>query len=107
MHLLLSALLAAAQGWHVIYLGSDLPADDIVLALRLTNARVLMLNLATALPGTAGELGDIARLAPVATRIWIAGAAAGHYQKLLARANWIFLRNLDELDEHLMSQAEM
>ena len=105
--LMLSALLAAAHGWHVIHLGSDLPADEIVLALRLTNARVLMLNLATALPGTAGELGDIARLAPVTTRIWIAGAVAGHYQKLLARANWTFLRNLDELDEHLMSQAEM
>ena len=104
--LLLSALLAVAQGWHVIYLGSDLPADEILLALRMTNARVLMLNLATALPGIARELGDIARLAPVATRIWIAGAAAGHYQKLLARANWTYLENLDELDEHLMGQAE-
>ena len=104
--LLLSALLAAAQGWNVIHLGVDLPADEIVLAVRTTNARVLVLNLTSVLPGTANELVEIAKLAPVATRIWIAGAAAEHYQKLLARANWVFLRNLEELDEHLISEAE-
>jgi MerR family transcriptional regulator, light-induced transcriptional regulator len=101
--LLLSALLAAAQGWHVIYLGTDLPADEIVLAARTTNARVLMLNLTTPLPGIAGDLADISRLAPLATRIWIAGAAAEHYKKLTSRANWIFLRNLEELDEYLIT----
>jgi len=104
--LLMSALLAAAQGWRVIYLGADLPSDEIVLAIRLTNAKVLMLNLTSVLPGTANQLTELSKLAPPATRIWIAGAAAEDYQKPMARANWIFIRNLEELDEYLMSPQE-
>ena len=43
--LLSAALLAAADGWGVVYLGSDLPAADIQHAVKTTRARILMISL--------------------------------------------------------------
>jgi len=105
--ILLAALLAAAQGWHVVYLGADLPGDEIVLATRLTKARVLLLNITTDLPGIADELALLSRLAPVATRIWITGAGVEHYKGVITRANWVLMRDLEELDECLVKQSEV
>ncbi len=36
---------AAAMGWHVIFLGADLPADEIASAARMTNARVVAMSI--------------------------------------------------------------
>jgi len=100
--ILLPALLAASQGWRVIYLGADLPADEIVLAMRLTKAEVLLLSIVSAVPLVAEELASISKLAPVTTRIWVSGTAAEQYRDLIARANWVLIRNLEELEERLM-----
>src|ERR1044072_2146254 len=43
--LLLAALIAATRGWRVVYLGADLPANEIAHAVRLTNSRFLALSL--------------------------------------------------------------
>lgn len=97
----LAALLAAAHGWRVVCLGADMPAAEIALAIRLTNARVLALSLVTALRGTDEELAAISRLVPVSTRVWIGGAESPKYKELITRANWILLRDLEELDDRL------
>lgn len=104
--ILLAALLAAAQRWHVIYLGADLPPDEIALASQLTKANVLMLNLTSELPRTADQLASIWRLAPAATRVWIGGTAVEQHRTLVARANWILIRDLEDLEERLIKQAE-
>ena len=99
--LLLVALLAAAHGWRVVCLGADLPAAEIGLAVRLANARVLSLSIATGHPRTEEELASIARLVPISTRVWIGGAEAPKYEELIDRMNWILVRNLEELDDRL------
>ena len=97
----LAALLAAAHGWRVVCLGADMPAAEIALAIRLTNARVLALSIVTALRGTDEELAAISRLVPVSTRVWIGGAESPKYKELITKANWILLRDLEELDDRL------
>jgi DNA-binding transcriptional MerR regulator len=99
--LLLAALLAAAHGWRVVCLGADVPAAEIAIAVRLTNARVLTLSVATGHSGIDEELAAISRLVPFSTRIWIGGAEAAKHGDLITRANWILVRNLEELEDRL------
>lgn len=99
--LLFAALLAAAHGWRVVYLGVDLPADEIALAVRLSNARVLALSLATEREETHAELESISNLVSAPARVWIGGAGALRHRPLIDRANWILIRDLDELDDRL------
>lgn len=99
--LLVAALLAAVHGWRVVYLGADLPAAEIALAVRLTGARVLALNVATAHYRIGDELATISRIVSGSTRVWISGAGALSQREQIDRANWILVRDLDELDERL------
>ncbi|MEK6321784.1 MAG: MerR family transcriptional regulator [Acidobacteriota bacterium] len=99
--LLPAALLAAAHGWRVVYLGADLPAAEIALAVRLTNARVLALSLATGQAGIGEELDSISRLVSGSTRVWLSGAGASGHREHIDRANWILVRDLEELDDRL------
>jgi DNA-binding transcriptional MerR regulator len=98
---LLAALLAAAHGWRVVCLGADVPAAEIALAVRLTNAGVLALSLSAGQSGIDEELVLVSRLAPASTRIWILAAEASQHGELITRANWLLMRNLQELDEQL------
>ena len=99
--LLVAALLAAMHGWRVVYLGADLPAVEIAHAVRLTNARVLALSLATEHSPAGEELEAISTLVSASTRIWIYGAEAVKHRGLTDRANWVLVRDLNELDDRL------
>ena len=99
--ILLAALLAAAHGWRVVCLGADVPAAEIALAVRLTNARVLALSLVAGHSGIDEELAAVSRLVPFSTRIWIGGAEAARHGELITRADWILVRNVEELDDRL------
>jgi DNA-binding transcriptional MerR regulator len=99
--LLLVALLAAAHGWRVVYLGTEVPPAEMALAVRLTNARVLALSLASGCQRSDEELAAISSFLPISTRVWIGGADAARHRELINRANWILLRDLEELDDQL------
>lgn len=99
--LLLAALLAATQGWQVVYLGVDLPAPEIAQAVRLTNARVLMLSVSAANSVIDDELREISDVLPISTRVWIGGEGAASHRAVIERANWVLVRNLEELDDML------
>ena len=99
----LAALLAATHGWRVVCLGADVPAGQIALAVRITNARVLALFVSTGLAGIDEELAAISRLIPFPTRIWIGGAEAPKYEQFIIRANWLLMHDLEQLDDRLGS----
>jgi methanogenic corrinoid protein MtbC1 len=99
--LLLAGLLASAHGWRVVFLGADVPAAEIALAVKLTNARVLALSLATGHIGVSDELAAVSRLVPFSTRVWIGGAETAKHTDLINRANWILMSTLEELDDRL------
>lgn len=79
--LLSGAVLAAAAGHHVIYLGPDLPSGDIVHAVATTKAAVLVLA-ATSHATPAGELRKLARV-PARAELWIGGPQSPRLQQAL------------------------
>lgn len=99
--LLLTSLLAAMHGWKVVYLGADLPAPEIVRAVRLTNARVLVLSVTAGNSRVGDEFRAISNLLPISTQVWVGGDEAVKHRIIIERANWILVRTLEELDELL------
>lgn len=100
--ILISALLAATRGWKVIYLGTDLPAAEIVRAARIVKARVLALSLINSQnPNTRQELLQIAEGVPSYTRVWLGGYESQQHRDIAEKANMIIVRDLDDLDDRL------
>lgn len=100
--ILIGALIAATRGWRVVYLGVDLPAQEIIRTAKLTKARVLVLSIiAQENSQTAEELKTIADQVPAYTRVWIAGGDAQNHRALIETANWILVRDFEDLDDRL------
>jgi MerR family transcriptional regulator, light-induced transcriptional regulator len=100
--ILLAALYAVTRGWRVIYLGVDLPAAEIVRTIKLTKARVLALSLAAPIGGEiTQELRLLHQLLPVTVRVWMGGREALSYREFLAQADWVLIRDLEDLDDRL------
>jgi MerR family transcriptional regulator, light-induced transcriptional regulator len=99
--ILLVALLAATRGWRVVYVGADLPADEIAYAVRLTNSRYLALSLVGELPNTEEEFRALAKSLPAATRVWVGGGEALQHRELIHSLNWVLVRDLEDLDDRL------
>lgn len=100
--ILIAALIAATRGWRVIYLGIDLPAAEIVRAVKLSKSRVLLLSaIHQQNPGIAEELKFIAEQIPHNCRVWAAGAGVYNHRDLFEQADWILIRDFDDLDDRL------
>jgi methanogenic corrinoid protein MtbC1 len=86
----LGALLAAAvvleAGWDVLYLGRDLPAEDIVAAAQNRGARAVLLSLVFPLgdAGVTQELRQLRRLLGPDVAILVGGRGAASYAAVLA-----------------------
>lgn len=74
---LMIAMLAAMHGWRVLYLGTDLPAEEIAYAAVDAKAELLLLSITSlSAVDTTREVATIERLVPEAVRILIGGRAA-------------------------------
>ena len=74
---LMVAMLAAMHGWGVLYLGTDLPAEEIAYAVTNTGADLLMLSITNLDPETSErELAAIERAVPARVKILAGGQAA-------------------------------
>ncbi|MGB8329270.1 MAG: MerR family transcriptional regulator [Polyangiales bacterium] len=74
---LMVAMLAAMHGWSVLYLGPDLPAEEIAYAVANTNAEALMLSITNLSPeASERELTAIERAVPERVLILAGGRAA-------------------------------
>jgi DNA-binding transcriptional MerR regulator len=100
--ILTAAMLTAAAGLGVIYVGADLPAPDIVLAARKTNADVILLGLSTPPdPNTLGELHYVERKAPRRTALWLGGAPELNLKKATGNSRWRLLQDFSALERQL------
>jgi len=74
---LMVAMLSAMHGWNVLYLGSDLPAEEIAYAVNDTNADLLLLSM-TNLDEKAArkQIQAIERAVPERVKILAGGRAA-------------------------------
>lgn len=104
---LLSAVSAAAEGWRAIYLGPDLPADEIASAAGRLRAQVVGLSLVDpALSGSSrGEILALREALPRSIRLVVGGGA-----EILAAIqprveNTEFMTSLTELRESLRGEV--
>lgn len=87
-----AAMLAAASGLGVAYLGPDLPARDIVRSVTPAGARVLVLGLT---PGAAEKAAErqlrvIVRDLPRDVELWIGGPGAARYASIVSPQGFVF-----------------
>lgn len=74
---LMVAMLAAMHGWSVLYLGPDLPAEEIAYAVEDTNAELLMLSVTNLKPKQSQrEIAAIERAIRERVKILVGGKAA-------------------------------
>jgi MerR family transcriptional regulator, light-induced transcriptional regulator len=95
---LLAAVTAEAEGWEVVYLGPDLPADEIAFAAIRTGARAVALSAVYAPDADAleAELKELRERLPPQVPLLVGGAAA---EALGDRANEIAVLHQKGLEE--------
>lgn len=100
----LGALLAASSaleaGWDVLYLGANLPAEDIAVAVKTRGARAVLLSLIFPHGDiqTANEIKELRRLVGTELPIFAGGQAASSYLVHLAELGVQVLDSTDDLD---------
>lgn len=82
---MLAAASAASRGWHVIYLGADLPAASIAEAAAKSGARAVALSIIYPAddPALPGELRQLRKRLASAVPIIVGGRAAGEYRDIV------------------------
>ncbi|MDE3157077.1 MAG: MerR family transcriptional regulator [Acidobacteriota bacterium] len=89
--ILAAAMLTASRGLGVSYVGADLPADQIVEAVRAAGASVLVLGVTLSEnPALEGELETIVRDLPAGVELWSGGPAAESHSRLLSTRGLVF-----------------
>jgi DNA-binding transcriptional MerR regulator len=76
--ILAAAMLASMAGIEPVYLGVDLPADEIARTSRLVSAHVVLLGLTVNTGTTESEVRTLATSIPASTQLWVGGAGAAH-----------------------------
>lgn len=74
--ILAAAMLASMAGIQPVYLGPNLPAQEIVGAAARTAARVVAIGITVASASTQGEAELIARALPEAVELWVGGRSS-------------------------------
>jgi len=96
---LMIANVAAMSGWDIIFLGSDLPAEEIASAARELGASMVLLSIVFPPndPRIQSELNSLGRLLPDALPLIVGGRAAAGYLDTLQRIGAEYLEDLDTL----------
>ena len=83
---LMAAVLAASDGWRVVYLGPSLPAEEITGAAHKSNARVVALSLVYPSddPDIPDELRRVQQFLPEGASLVVGGRVAASYSDALA-----------------------
>jgi DNA-binding transcriptional MerR regulator/methylmalonyl-CoA mutase cobalamin-binding subunit len=106
---LLAAVTAAHEGWRAIYLGPDLPAEEIAGAVELTHARAVALSIlfqgddATAL----SEIKRLRSLMPARVPLLVGGRAATMFGEALEKTDAILVADLASLRLRLQEIAAL
>ena len=103
---LAAAMLTAISGLGVIHLGTDLPAADIVLAARKSEADIVLLSLSTTPdPETLEEINRMARKLPRSSALWLGGAPALRLEQATAGSRWLVLHDFTALEHQLAARG--
>jgi len=97
------AVMAAVSGWRPIYLGPNLPAEEIAGVAIKSNARAVALSLVYPAddPKIPVELGRLKRLLPHNLSILIGGRAARTYGAAIDDSEAVLIADVADLRKHL------
>ena len=100
---LLAATAAALEGWHVVFLGQDLPADEIALTARALNASAVGLSVVNPpdWEETPAQIRLLADQLPEGSSVLLGGAAGPDMARLVADVRVRPLGSLAEFRELL------
>ncbi len=106
---LMAAVTATGAGWQTMYLGPNLPAEDIASAVRQSKAAAVALSLIYPPddPRLPGELRALRRLVGNDTLIIIGGESRGNYRKTIEEIRAVTVENLRSLAEVLASNRSV
>ena len=96
---LMAATSAAAEGWRVVYFGTDLPASEIAAAVRTTKARAVAISLGheSRDPRLRKELELLAKSVRGQATLLVGGRAAAAFALLMRRLGAKIFRDLESL----------
>jgi MerR family transcriptional regulator, light-induced transcriptional regulator len=98
-----AAMLAAAGGLGIIYLGASLPADDIVDATKRSSVQVVALGIkgATSSKEPLREIQRISQNLPEGIELWIGGPSSHELARQIKKTRALFLPDFNALEQHL------
>ena len=100
--ILVAAMLTAAAGLGVVYLGTDLPAAEIVQAARLSGADAVLLSVSTTpSPETVSDLAFVSRKLHRRTHLWLGGGSHLGLHEVLDSNRWNVLNQFSSLESNL------
>ena len=102
--ILCAAMLAASSGFGISYVGPDLPATEIVEAVRSSQAQTLVLGitLVSRAKRQADELRTLMRGLPPEVEVWAGGQAVAGYADILHTRGGLALRDFDDYHHQLV-----
>lgn len=105
MGALATAATAASEGWRVLYLGPNLPAEEIAGAARHQEARVVALSIMYPADDSRldAELVRLRQALPPQVELLAGGRATGGYQHSLQEVRAVIIEDLASFRKHLES----
>ncbi len=97
--ILLSAMLAVGGGLGIIYLGANLPAEEIVLAAQKTAPQAVVLGFIGV--NTGDEVQKIAHKLPSQIELWVGGTQSGSFIEEIRKTRALLIEDFDILEQHL------
>jgi methanogenic corrinoid protein MtbC1 len=99
---LMAAATAASEGWRVIYLGPDLPVDEIADAATRTRARVIAISMVLSDKKSRGsvQLRELEKSIPAGATLFVGGAGAKTL-KQHGRSPTVYIDSMAELHDRL------
>ena len=99
------ALTVAENGWHPIYYGPNLPAEEIATGVQQSGAQAVAISVTHLLNQHAliNELRKLARYIGQNVALFIGGRAVGDYAQVLEEINAVYITDIDQFSKKLNS----
>jgi MerR family transcriptional regulator, light-induced transcriptional regulator len=102
--ILFSAMLAAGGGLGIVYLGVNLPAEEIVAAARRTAPQAVVLGFVGSSGAKAGlkELQEVAQNLPAQIELWVGGPQGEAAVTAVMKTRALLIEDFEMLEHHLI-----
>lgn len=103
MGILLSAMLTVGGGLGIVYLGTNLPAAEIIAAAQKTAPQAVVLGLvgANGASATITEVQEMAHRLPAQIELWVGGVKEPEIIREIKRTRALMIEDFDMLEQHL------